>query len=107
MKSYSEFIQSVHRVMEGKWGGMDNVARPQGNIPTNNIDRRYREAGEDDGLIYGPSRKPVQNKKEFVEQIADKFDLEYSQVYGVIRRLGEPVDFDVLYDELRKLQRGD
>jgi len=101
MKSYSEFIQSIHRVVEGF--GNDQM------VSVNSEDEFYRKEGEDMSLVYGPTRRPVRNKKEFVEQIADKFNLEYSQVYGEIRKLeqkGKPIDIDVLLDELRKLSGG-
>jgi len=102
MKSYSEFIQSIQRVVEGF--GTDQM------VSVNSEDEFYRKEGEEMSLIYGPTRRPVRNKKEFVEQIADKFNLEYKQVYAEIRKLeqrGKPIDIDVLLDELRKLRAGD
>ena len=104
-----KFLQDVNRMMNEGWGGMDNVVRPQGNIPTNSEDEFYRREGADMSLIYGPTRRPVRNKKEFVEQIADKYNLEYSQVYAEIRKLekkGKPIDIDVLLSELQKLKAG-
>ena len=79
-------------------------------VSVNSEDEFYRKEGEEMSLIYGPTRRPVRNKKEFVEQIADKFNLEYKQVYAEIRKLeqrGKPIDIDVLLDELRKLRAGD
>ena len=104
-----KLIRDVNHIVNEGWGGMDNVARPQGNISTNSEDEFYRREGADMSLIYGPTRRPVRNKKEFVEQIADKYNLEYSQVYAEIRKLekkGKPIDIDVLLSELQKLKAG-
>ena len=99
-----KFLQDVNRMMNES-----RYLNPGQAVSVNSEDEFYRKEGEDMSLIYGPTRKPVRNKKEFVEQIADKFDLEYNQVYAEIRKLEikkKPIDIDVLHDELRKLKGG-
>ena len=105
MKSYSEFIQGIHRVIEGF--GNDQM------VSVNSEDEFYRKEGEDMSLVHGINRKPVRNKIEFADALADKFNLERSQVLAEIRKLEqklrpkEKYDFiNNLLDELKKLSGG-
>ena len=104
-----KLIQDVHRIINEKWD-MGDVARPQGNIPTNPEDEFYRREAADMSLVYGATRRPVRNKKEFADALANKFNLERNQVLEEIRKLEqklrpkEKYDFiNVLLDELKKL----
>jgi hypothetical protein len=105
MKSYSEFIQGIHRVVEGF--GNDQM------VSANSEDEFYRHEGEEMSLVYGINRRPVRNKIEFADALADKYNLKRNQVLEKIRELEqkmrpkEKYDFiNVLLDELKKLSGG-
>ena len=109
-----KFLQDVNQIVNEAWGGMDNVATPQGNIPTNPQDEFYRREAADMSLTYGATRKPVRNKKEFVEAVANKSDVEPKYVYNKIKELEKKsrpgrryeIDIDELLDYLRQLKAG-
>lgn len=105
MKSYSEFIQGIHRVVE--------VFSNDQMVSAHSEDEFYRHEGEEMSLVYGPTRRPVRNKLEFAEVLADKYNLKRSQVLAEIRKLEQKLrpkadtDFiNVLLDELKKLSGG-
>ena len=96
-----KFLQEINRIVNEKWDmGDDSVVKPQGKIPTSNIEARYRKEGADMG--WKNKGRPIRNKKDFVEVAANHYEQEYAYVWNLINKLGEPVNFDVLFDHLQK-----